>query len=170
SATGGCEGMRIALFIDGGCVPLRDSYGQMLADQRIAKIAHAVARDDAALFHQPEFAANALGEREFLFDEQYRQPFAVQPLDDIADLVDDVGLDAFVGFIQYQNRWFQYKSSTDRELLLLAAGQISAAPLQHVLEYREQFEDPFGYAAIAFTAPGLADRQADTQVFFDGKQ
>ena len=35
----------------------------------------------------------------------------------------------------------------DGELLLLAAGEVAAAPLQHRLEHREQLEDCAGHAA-----------------------
>ena len=48
--------------------------------------------------------------------------------DHVADLVDDVRLDAFGRFVQNQQLRLEHERPADRELLLLAAGQIAAAP------------------------------------------
>jgi hypothetical protein len=55
--------------------------------------------------------------------------------------VDDVRLDAFGGLVENQDRWLQYQGAPDGELLLLAAGQIAAAPLKHRFQNWKQVED-----------------------------
>src|SRR5688572_26955780 len=59
--------------------------------------------DDAALVDDSEFARHAARERQLLLHEQHREfRLAIQALDEIADLRDDVRLDALAGLIEYQ--------------------------------------------------------------------
>ena len=50
-----------------------------------------------------------------------RPLFLVQPQDDVADFVNDVGLNAFCRLVENQQLRFQHQRAADRELLLLTA-------------------------------------------------
>ena len=83
--------------------------------------------------------------------------------DDVADLVDDVRLNAFGGLVEDQQRRLEHERAADRQLLLLPARQIAAAPLQHLLQHREQLEDPRRNRPRAV----LAHAEPDAQVLLD---
>ena len=57
-----------------------------------------------------------------------------------ADVLDDAGLDAFGGLVQHQQLGARGQRAGDGQLLLLATGQVAAAPVDHLLEHREQLE------------------------------
>ncbi len=112
----------------------------------------------AATVQNAELIGYLAGEGQFLLDQQYRHAklfvdtvdglvdFAgfrfysrhshtarlVQTNDDVANFADDVGLDAFGGLVQNQQARIQYQGATNRQLLLLAAGQVAAPALQHL--------------------------------------
>ena len=85
--------------------------------------------------------------------------------DDVADLVHDVRLNPFGRLVENEQRRLEHERAADRELLLLPAGQIAAAPVQHLLQHREQLEDLFRNRARAV----LAHAEADAQVLLDGQ-
>src|SRR5688500_15870920 len=104
------------------------SYSQVLPDEIVRELWNISARNHSALVEDPEFTRNAASERQLLFDEQHGEiSLFVQTQDDIADLVNDVRLDAFGGLIEDQQAGFEHQRAPDGELLLLAAGQIAAA-------------------------------------------
>ena len=57
---------------------------------------------------------------------------SIELQDDVADFVHDVGLNPFRGLVQNQQRRFEHERAADRELLLLPAGEIAAAPVEHL--------------------------------------
>src|SRR5690606_35432450 len=79
------------------------SHRQMLPHQVVGQSFDAAAGDDSAFVDDAELARNATCERQLLFDEQHGQLLLLIELeDDIADLVDDVRLNAFGRFIEDQ--------------------------------------------------------------------
>ena len=94
------------------------------------------------LLQHVEVAGDPPGEWQLLLDQQDRQPrLAIQLQDDVADVVDDVRLDSFGGFVQDEQLRLEHEGARDRKLLLLPARQVAAAPLQHLLQHREEVED-----------------------------
>ena len=96
----------------------------------------------APFVQNAELARHAAREGQLLFDQQHGQSFfLIQPQHDIADFVNDVGLNAFGRLIENQQLRLEHQRAADRELLLLAAREIAAAPVQHLLQHRKQIED-----------------------------
>ncbi len=96
--------------------------------------------DAAAFVENAELARHAPRERQFLLDQKHRQPFLfIQPQNDVADFVHDIGLNPFGRLIQNQQLRLQHQRAADRQLLLLAARKIAAAPVQHLLQHRETY-------------------------------
>jgi len=77
-----------------------------------------------------------------LFDQQDRHVAARRErCDDAADILDDGGLDPLGRLVKDQEARARDQRAGDRQLLLLTAGQIAAAPVQHLLQHRKQDED-----------------------------
>ena len=72
-----------------------------------------------------------------------------QVADGAADILDDRGLDAFGRLVEHEQLRPHHQRAADGELLLLAAGQIAAAPRKHLLQHREQLEHMLGHVAVA---------------------
>src|SRR5690606_28748688 len=90
----------------------------------------------------PEAVAEATHERQLLLDDEHRQAeLVVQAADHAADLRDDAGLDALRRLVEDQKPRLENERARNRELLLLAAGQVAAAPLQHRAQHRKELED-----------------------------
>ena len=82
------------------------------------------------------------GELEILLDQQDGHvALLAKIVDGAADVLDDRGLDAFGRLVENQQARAHDQRAADRELLLLAAGEIAAAPPQHRFQHREQRED-----------------------------
>src|SRR5271154_2005409 len=89
-----------------------------------------------------ELAGYAARKWQLLLNKQYSQALLlVQPQDNVANFVDDVGLDSFGGLIENQQLRFENERPANCQLLLLPAGKVAAAPVQHLLEHRKQIED-----------------------------
>ena len=58
-----------------------------------------------------------------------------------ADVLDDRRLDALGRLVENEELGTRHQRAADRQLLLLAAGEIAAAPPEHVVENRKQAED-----------------------------
>ena len=123
-----------------GSISVRQMNGHTL---RCARTTSSVSSPIApAATRRPlERMQNSLGhaarERQFLFDQEHGQPlFAVQLQDNIADFVNDIRLNSFGGLVENQQLRFEHERSADRELLLLPAGKIAAAPVQHLASAR----------------------------------
>jgi hypothetical protein len=83
--------------------------------------------------------AELVGKVEILLDQHDRhlaEPAQVR--DRTADVLDDRRLDALGRLIEQQEARPHHQGAADRELLLLAAGQIAAAPAQHLAEHRKE--------------------------------
>ena len=88
--------------------------------------------DDRAALHDRKMVAQLAGEVEILLDQHDRHlPQPAQIGDGAADVLDDRGLDAFGRLVEQQQLRPHDQRAADRQLLLLAAGQIAAAPAQH---------------------------------------
>ncbi len=91
---------------------------------------------------------------------------AAQIGDGAADVLDDRGLDALGRLVEQQQLRPHHQRAADGELLLLAAGEVAAAPAQHALQHREQREHVVGNVALV----ALQRRKAGLEVFLDGEQ
>ncbi len=73
----------------------------MCLDHLIGKFADWAGRYSSALVENAELAGHTAREGQLLFDEQDGEAFILVELqNDIADFVDDIGLDAFRGLIE----------------------------------------------------------------------
>ena len=107
---------------------------------------------------------------QFLLDHQHGEPpFLVEAADDFGDVVDDIGLDAFGGLVENQEAGVEHEGAADGELLLLAAGEVAAAPLFHVEEHGKELVYHFGHIAGALVAAFVVHGQADFEVVFYGE-
>src|SRR6185503_11021167 len=89
-------------------------------------------------------------EVEILLDKHDgHRPLVAKIGDGPADILDDRGLDPLRRLIEDKERRARHESAADRQLLLLAAREIAAAPAEHVLENRKQGEDLPLHAALA---------------------
>src|SRR6202000_867040 len=89
--------------------------------------------DDAPLLEQCEAVRCAPRERDILLDQHDRDlAFAVELDDYVLDLLDDVGLNAFGRLLPRGGLWLRQQRARDRELLLLAAGQVAAMTVEEI--------------------------------------
>ena len=106
-------------------------------------------------------------EVEILLDQYHGDPSEIAQIGDgAADVLDDRRLDTLGRLIQQQQARAHDQRPADRELLLLAAGEIAAAPAQHVVEHRKQREHVVGDRAIL----ALERREAGLEVLLDGEE
>src|SRR5258708_33113660 len=97
----------------------------------------------ATLVENAELARHPACERQLLLDQQHGKPFfLVQLQDNIADFVDDIGLNSFGRLVKNQQLRFEHEGAADRELLLLPARKVAATPAQHLFQNWKQVEDP----------------------------
>ena len=90
----------------------------------------------------------------------------LQEGDGVADLIDDVRLNAFGRLVEDEDLRLGEQRAADGELLLLAAGEHAAFAREEFLEDREEAEDAVELRRSAFLP--LGDR-ADVEVFLDGE-
>jgi hypothetical protein len=84
---------------------------------------------DVAAVHDDEALAEVSGEIEVLFHEDDGHlAAAAEKVDDAADVFDDAWLDSLGGLIEDEETRLHDKGAADGELLLLAAGEVAAAP------------------------------------------
>ena len=91
---------------------------------------------------------------------------AAQVEDRAADVLDDRRLDAFGRLVEDQQLRPRHQGAADRELLLLAAGEIAAAPAQHVAQHRKESENLVVDGALVARQGG----EAGLQVFLHREQ
>src|SRR4051812_533524 len=92
-----------------------------------------------AAIHHRKTVAEFAGKVEILFDQHDGDVAEIAQIrDGSADVLDDRGLDALGRLVEQQQLWPHHQRAPDRELLLLAAGEIAAAPAEHGLQHREQ--------------------------------
>lgn len=120
--------------------------------------------DDLAARHHQVLVGQFGGEVVELLDQQDRHVAARrQAADDRADLLDHRRLDAFRGFVEDQQSRLAGQGAADRQLLLLAAGEVAAAALFHFAQDREQLVDEVRHRP---GVPGAETGQSHQQVLF----
>src|SRR5262245_12038797 len=111
--------------------------------------------------------AEFAGKVEILLDQHDGDvPEVAQVGDGAGNVLDDGRLDAFGGLVEQEHARPHHQRAADGELLLLAAGEIAAAPAQHVVQHGEQREYVTGNGAIH--APER--REPGLEVFLHGEQ
>ena len=96
---------------------------------------------DAAAVHHGDVVGQLAGQLVVLLDQQDGEVAARrQRADRRLDVLDDGRLDALGGLVEQQQLRPGDQGAADGQLLLLAAGQVAAAPRQHVRQRREQLE------------------------------
>ena len=87
----------------------------------------------------------------------------VEPQQNIADLLNDIGLDALGRLIQNQQLGVEHQGAADGQLLLLPARQVAAPPAQHLFQDRKEVK----HHIRDRPPPVTPRRQADAQVFLN---
>src|SRR4051794_9192549 len=98
-----------------------------------------------------------------MLDEDDRDAvLLVQAHNHVLDLLHDVRLNSLRRFIEQNNLWVRQHRTGKGELLLLAAGQIAAAPIEEFLQDRKQLE----YLVLehAYLCPIAAGEHAKFQI------
>ena len=111
-------------------------------DRRLVDVLAGVGMHDAAVLHDEDAVGDIEHEAQHLLaddDAEIAQVADVpqQP----RDVLDDRRLNALGRLVEQQDLRIAGERARDRELLLLAAGQVAAAPAFEVLEDREQIVD-----------------------------
>src|SRR3954451_6132108 len=120
-----------------------------------------------AAIHHGKTVAEFAGKVEILFDQHDGDVAEVAQIGDgAADVLDDRGLDAFGRLVEQQQFWPHHQRAADRELLLLAPGEIAAAPAQHRLQHRKQREHVVRNVAVV----ALQGAEPGLEVFLDREQ
>ena len=100
---------------------------EKLADGVLGEGGHGAASGDGTALENGEIIAEFAAELEVLLDQQDAHgAFGAQHADGIADLVDDIGLDALGGFVEDKQLGAGEQAAGDGELLLLATGEHAA--------------------------------------------
>src|SRR6267143_4240748 len=87
---------------------------QMRADELVRQIGNRARRDSAAVVENAELARHATREWELLLDQEYGNAcFLVEFQNDIADFVDDVGLNSFGRLVENKQLRFEHKRAAD---------------------------------------------------------
>src|SRR5438132_278577 len=114
----------------------------MRAHHLVRQFVDRTSSDTAALVENAKLACHAACERQLLLDQQHGEPVClVQLQDDVADFVDNIGLNPFGRLVKNQQLRFEHEGAADRELLLLPARKVAATPVQHLLQHGKQVED-----------------------------
>src|SRR5579863_1142606 len=126
------------------------SYREITADILFHHLVGVAGQYHFAAFHDDVSLGERSREVEILLHEKDRHVAARREVaDDALDLLDDRRLDALGRLVEDEEAGFRDQSPRDRELLLLTAREIAAAPLQHVAQHREERENLVGDAALA---------------------
>src|SRR5712692_9352082 len=136
----------------------------MVADEIVGELVDRTVRDASSLLEKPEVARDAPREAQLLFDQKHRQARrAVEREQDVADLVHEVRLDPFGGLVENQQRRLDDQRARDRELLLLAAREVAATAMSHLLQHGKQIVDVRRNRARAV----LPYAEPEAQIFLD---
>ena len=142
--------------------------GEVFADDFVGEGGDGAAGDDGAAVHDGEAVGELFAEVEILFDEEDAHlALGAEHADGFADLVDDVGLNAFGGLVEDEDFGLGEEGTGDGELLLLATGEHAAFAGEEVFEDGEEAEDALELFGAAF---GFAlGFEAEVEVFLDGE-
>ena len=132
----------------GGSAPSasnRDRRQQLLPRQtRFPLVQH-----DIATVERIEFVREVKGEVEILFDQNHcNLALIAQLCNHAADLLDDIGLNAFRWLVQEQHARSCDQCTRDCQLLLLPAREVAATAMQELFEDWEKLENFIGHAAF----------------------
>src|SRR3981189_2431663 len=107
-------------------------------DRRFVDLSVGIGVDDAAVLDHQHTVGDVEHEAQHLLAHHDAEVAQVANfLQDLADVLDDRGLDAFGRLVQQQDLRIAGERAGDGELLLLAAGQIAAASLLELREDRK---------------------------------
>src|SRR5215470_2696048 len=114
----------------------------MLSHDVLRQSADLAQRGDATGLQDRKMLRDVADELQVLLDQQDRAvPLAMDPLDDVVDLLDDRGLQAFRRLVEQKQPWLLHEGAGDGELLLLAAAEHSALAPQQGAKLGKVFED-----------------------------
>src|SRR3954466_1114173 len=122
------------------------------------EVRDAAPADDLSAVEDGVLLRESPGELDVLLHEQDGHPAALQEAQHALDVLYDGRLDPFGGLIEEEQRGPSDQSADDGELLLLAAGEISAPPVAHGGERGEEREQLVEGGALAAASGRLADR------------
>src|SRR4051794_15883936 len=141
--------------------------GETVTDIRLDHAGALARHHDPAPIHDGEPIAEVARELEILLDQQDRHlALPAQVVDGAADVLDDRGLDTLGRLVEHQELRAGHERAADGELLLLAARQVAASAMQHVLQHGKKVEHLGGDVAV----PALEEREAGLQVLLDGEE
>ena len=95
----------------------------------------------AALLHDIDALAGLEGQRHVLLDQQHRDAFVVQHLDDLADLRDHARHQPLGRLVEQDDLGLEHHGAGDRQHLLLAARQRAAGLVAPLGQHREEGVD-----------------------------
>src|SRR5882724_11317589 len=104
----------------------------MTLDRRRLEIGGSARYDDLTPVHHMDRVGKLMSKIEILLDQENAHLAALaQITDGAADILDDGRLYPFSRLIEYDDLWPRDQGAGDRQLLLLAAGEVAAAPPEH---------------------------------------
>ncbi len=163
----GSSRMRLGLDDPAGVSTLAAQMAMARFSADLVEIGAAGRIDHSAPVHHHERVAKFLREIEILLDQHDRHlAKAAQVGDRAADVLDDRGLDALGRLIEQQQARPRHQRAADGKLLLLAAGEVAAAPAQHVAQHRKQREHVIRHAAVG----ALERRKAGLEILLHRQQ
>ena len=136
------------------------SDAQMLIDQIGIEILRVPFGDHFTSVHYIKPVAEFANEIEVLLDQHDCHSALDEFVEHDADLLDDVGLDAFGWLVEKKHLRLADEGAGEGELLLLSAGQVAAHAFGHGREDGEQFVNFLGNGFAAVSA-GL---QSDAEI------
>ena len=111
----------------------------MATDQFFAQVSGRPFGDDRATVQNVKVFAELPDEIEVLFDQHYGHAALNDELaQNDADLLNDVGLNAFGRLVEQQHFGIAAQGAGDGQLLLLTTGKIAAHSFGHLLEHGEK--------------------------------
>ena len=125
-------------------------YLDQALDLGAIELAHRAGQHDLAAIHHEHRVGEIAGEVEILLDQHDRHAaLLAEVVDGAADILDDRGLDTLGRLVQHQQPGSGDQRPRDRELLLLATREVSAAPAQHGLQHGEEVEEFYRQAIFS---------------------
>src|ERR1041385_1071313 len=113
----------------------------------VIELRNRASRHDAAAVHDVEAVTHVEAEIQVLLDEQNADfAFGTKFLNSLANLVNDVRLDAFSGFIKEEDRWIGEQGAANGQLLLLATAEQAAFALEHFLQNGKERQHAVDFA------------------------
>lgn len=143
-------------------------HRQILLDHFFTQVRHGPGGGDGSALENGKGVSEFLAEIEILFNEEDAHlAFGAEHFDSVTDLINDVGLDAFGGFVEDEELGLGKQGTGDGELLLLTTAQHAAFAGKELFKNREEGKNAVEQAFdLAFGATGDG---ADVEVLFNSK-